>query len=102
MKTIGGVTTLRGTLLGTERARIDAEARYLNGHDCLFPELAAAWRGLRDDAGLPSGDVAEDMATAARREVTQVVGMARADGLEAIGHTPEADRVARRVARAMH
>ena len=94
-----GVATLRGSLHGTERARASAEARYLNGHACLFPELAAGWQDLSAAAEL-LGDVLDDRAIAgAEQDVQRVVRMARTDGLDAAGHVRAADAMADGIAR---
>lgn len=42
----GGAAALAGTIKGTEDALRATERRYLDGHDCLFPDLMAAWREL--------------------------------------------------------
>jgi hypothetical protein len=96
------VSILRGGLLGTERARAAAEARYL-GHGILFPELAIGWRDLcaaverlADDD--PSLD-AEPARRLAEQGVERVVRMARAEGLDASGRTAAADDMAMLVAR---
>jgi len=100
-----GVSTLRGELLGTERVRTTVEARYLDGHDCLFPELADAWRELcaaaemlMDDAASPTDDPARKQA---ELRLQRVVLMARADGLEASGRSAVADDLAVRVMRSV-
>jgi len=97
------VSILRGGLLGTERARAAAEARYLDGRDILFPELAIGWRDLcaaadrlADDD--PSLD-AEPARRLAEQGVERVVRMARAEGLDASGRTAAADDMAQRVLR---
>ena len=58
-------------LLGTERARAAAETKYLDGHDCLFPGLAAGWRDLLEAAehlsGRPNPD--EDAVSEAEQQV---------------------------------
>jgi hypothetical protein len=98
-----GVVTLHGALLGTERARAAAEARYLDGHDCLFPELASEWRDLCAAAELLAneepGPGAEPAMRLAERPVERVAMMARADGLEASGRAVAADAMAVRVVR---
>lgn len=96
-----GVSTLRGELLGTEMARAAMEARYLDGHDCLFPELAGEWRGLcaaaqaiADPKAEASGESSREIA---EQRLRRVVLMARADGLGASGQWADADAVAARV-----
>ena len=39
-----------GSLYGLEEARLLAERRYLDGHPCLFPELAGQWETLLEGA----------------------------------------------------
>ena len=98
----GGVATLRGSLLGTERARASAEGRYLDGHDCLFPELATEWRELCAAAeGLAGAKTNADdaAATEAERSVRRVVLMARADSLAAADQHLASDAMAERVGR---
>lgn len=95
-----GVATLEGTIRGSDDALRATEARYLDGHDVLFPELAAGWRDLRTAAGtLGDAVAADDIAAAAEQALTPVLYMARADGLEAGGRTGLADELADRVAR---
>ncbi len=92
----------RGILLGTERARAAAEARYLDGHDILFPELATEWHDLcAAGESLADAEVGiDDAATrAAERSARRVILMARADGLEAAGQHLAADAMADRVGR---
>jgi hypothetical protein len=94
------VATLRGALRGTERARVSGEGRYLDGHDCLFPELALRWRDLCAAAEIVGGsEVAPDDAVAAEaeRSVRSVFLMARADGLEAAGRYSASDEMADRL-----
>jgi hypothetical protein len=96
-----GVGTLRAVLAGAEQARRAAEARYLDGHDCLFPVLSADWRDLSAKAELLMGDEAsldERVRMGAEHDVQQVVRMARADGLDASGRWDAADAMAARVA----
>jgi hypothetical protein len=100
------VSTLRAELLGTEQARVAVEARYLDGHDCLFPELADAWRELcaaaemlMDDEARPDEELCRGQAG---QRLQRVVLMARADGLEASGRWAEADAIARRVLSSAH
>jgi hypothetical protein len=92
-----GVATLQGTLMGTERTRAAAQARYLDGHDVLFPELAAGWRDLCAAAESLGDGVAADDLAAAEQDVERVVRMARADGLDAGGRIRAATEVASRV-----
>jgi len=95
-----GAATLRGVLSATERARAAAEARYLDGHGCLFPELASAWRDLRVDGESLGGDgVDQEVEATIEQDVQRVVRMARVDGLEAGGRTRLADELADRIAR---
>ena len=92
-----GVASLHGTLIGTERARAAAEAKYLDGHDCVFPELAAEWRGLCAAAEHLAGSESspdEETVREAEQGVQRVVLMARADGLEASGRHRAADAMA--------
>jgi len=94
-----GVSTLRSELMGTERARAIAETRYLDGHDCLFPELAAEWRELCAAAEMLMGDEAKpdeelDRGQAEQR-LQRVVLMAHADGLDVSGQWSAADAIAR-------
>jgi hypothetical protein len=98
-----GVATLRGVLLGTDRARAAAEAKYLDGHDCLLPESAAAWRDLFEAAEVLAGGLRPDADSVveADRRVWRVMLMARADGLEASGQHAAADDIALRVGRQM-
>ena len=91
------VDVLVGTLTGTERALLDVQNRYLDGHDVLFPELASAWRALCLAAEALGGE-GEDSATIAGRDVHRVVRMARADGLDAAGRYGAANAMADRVA----
>ena len=91
------VDVLVGTLTGTERALLDVQARYLDGHSVLFPELASAWRALCLAAEALGGD-GDDSATIAGQDVLRVVRMARADGLDAAGRYGTADAMADRVA----
>jgi hypothetical protein len=99
----GGVSALRGVLEGTEQLRRAAEARYLDGHDCLFPELATEWRGLAAAAEMLIADEGSLQDESARRaaelRIEQVLRMARADGLEASGRSVDSDAIAARVAR---
>jgi len=98
-----GLSTLRGALLGTEQARAAAEATYLDGHDCLFPELAAEWRELCAAADRLSDGTADPEEETARDEAEQgvqrIVHMARADGLDASGLHALADSAATMVLR---
>ena len=98
-----GASTLRGELSGTERSRATAEARYLDGHDSLFPELAAEWGALLAVAdGLIDGKANADEEPTreeAEQRVQRIVQMARADGLDASGKHGPADAMAKRVVR---
>ena len=100
----GGVATLLGALDGTDAARRAAEARYLDGHDCLFPHLAVDWTDLLGAAEMLAGTGEDTVESAlgdvAAARVRQVVYMARAYGLDAAGRWVAADAIARRVVRA--
>jgi hypothetical protein len=96
-----GVGTLRALLEGTEQAHRAVEARYLDGHDCLFPELSADWHDLCAEADLLTGgevDLDQHVRLDAEQDVQQVARMARADGLDASGRQDAADAMAARVA----
>jgi len=98
-----GASTLRAELFGVEQARAAVEARYFDGHDCLFPELAAEWRNLCAAAerftDIEASPDDESARMRAEQRLQQVVHMARADGLDASGQWTAADGVARRVVR---
>lgn len=93
------------TVMGSEAALRAAETRYLDGHDCLFPDLGAEWHELLAAADALTADTPDVADTSAREQaaegVRQVVHMARADGLDASGRLRAADDVAARVARLM-
>jgi hypothetical protein len=96
-----GVAIQRGELSGTEHALTEAETRYLDGRDCLFPELAVEWGEFPGVAEpLIDGEVSPDEEAArvrAGQRLQHVVVMARADALDASGQHEEADAVAKRV-----
>lgn len=95
-----GAATFRGVLAATERARAGAEAHSLDGHGCLFPELASAWRDLRAAGESLGGDgVDHEVEITTEQDVRRVVRMARVDGLEAGGRTGPADELADLIAR---
>jgi hypothetical protein len=98
-----GVGTLRGTLTATDEARAMLEVRYLEGHDCLFPEVETEWRGLcavAEALTADEGNLEDESARGvAEQRIQQVVRMARADGLEASGRSADSDAIAARVAR---
>ena len=92
-----GAAMLVATVAGTEEARRAAEARYLDGRDVLFPQLATAWEDLCGAVADIAGGDAEVMAMAAQ-DVERVARMARADGLDAVGRHGAANEMADRVA----
>jgi hypothetical protein len=98
------VATLLGTVRGIEEALRDAETRYLDSHGCLFPDLVAEWEDLRGIveamAGLDHGGGDTLAHESAMQATRQVIRMARADALDAVGSSADADAVADRVARA--
>jgi hypothetical protein len=99
-----GVATLLGTVRGIEEALRDAETRYLDAHGCLFPDLTAEWQDLLDAAeamaGSDRGGGDARACESARQATRQVIRMARADALDAVGSSADADVIAHRVAEA--
>ena len=118
-----GVVSLTGSLYAAEVAREQLECRYLEGTPTLFPDLAADWQRLREQAerlaGLgdvvpvtagrveggrhrqrrPQIDLRQLRAAALRRapeEAASLLDAARAAALDALGDSDAATKIAER------
>lgn len=117
----GAVAGLIGDLYVAEEVRAHLERRYLDGSPTLFPDLAADWQALREQAerlaGLgdgaegrplrwgrratpPSGVDRSTRRTAdrerAQAEATHLADMARSAALDLLGDTDDAAAIAER------